>query len=144
MAITTGISRSAGEAFIRRSRSIPLTPGSITSSTTSAGFSCSSAAQNEPPSAKPRASSPVDCSAYTSMSRMLSSSSTHQIIKQSPPRQSALCTPVIEKITHSAMFTAWSPIRSKYFAIISRSSAYSPSSGFAAILPMSARLTCSK
>ena len=32
-------------------------------------------------------------------------------------------------MTHSAMFVAWSPIRSKYFAIISRSSANSPSLG---------------
>ena len=35
----------------------------------------------------------------------------------------------MEKITHSAMLTAWSPMRSKYFVIINRSSASSPSSG---------------
>ena len=45
-------------------------------------------------------------------------------------------------MTHSAMFVAWSPMRSKYFAIISRSSAYSPSAGSCAILPIRRSLTC--
>ena len=57
---------------------------------------------------------------------------------------SSLCTPVTENTTHSAMFTAWSPMRSKYFAIIRRSSAYSPSSGVLARSPMSAVLTFRK
>ena len=42
-------------------------------------------------------------------------------------------TPVTEKMTHSAMLVAWSPMRSKYLATISRSRAYSPSPGFLAI-----------
>ena len=42
-------------------------------------------------------------------------------------------TPVTEKITHSAMLVAWSPMRSKYLATMSKSRAYSPSPGFPAI-----------
>ena len=40
------------------------------------------------------------------------------------------CIPVIENSTHSAMFVAWSPMRSKYLTIIKTSIAYSPESGF--------------
>ena len=45
--------------------------------------------------------------------------------------------PVTEKMTHSAMFTAWSPMRSKYLAIIKRSIARSPLAGFWAICAIS-------
>ncbi len=39
---------------------------------------------------------------------------------------------VTEKITHSAILTAWSPMRSKYLSIISKSRMCSPAPGFAA------------
>ena len=46
---------------------------------------------------------------------------------------SVLCTPVTENTTHSAIFTAWSPIRSKYFATMRVSIAFSPFALSAAI-----------
>jgi len=58
--MTTGMVRSSADAFMRCSSSMPSTPGSITSSTTRSGFSVWSADQNDTPSAKPRASNPVD------------------------------------------------------------------------------------
>ena len=120
---------------------MPSTPGSITSSTTSSGSSRadSSADQKAPPSAKPWAWNPVDCRVYTSISRILASSSTHQIMGYP-----SLCRPVMEKITHSAMLVAWSPMRSKYLAIISRSRAYSPSAGSAAMREIRACFTWRK
>ena len=52
--------------------------------------------------------------------------------------------PVRENSTHSAMFVQWSPMRSKYLAIISRSSAYSPSPGLDAIMAIMSDLTSLK
>ena len=46
---------------------------------------------------------------------------------------SVLWTPVTENTTHSAIFTAWSPIRSKYFATMRVSMAFSPFALSAAI-----------
>ncbi len=57
---------------------------------------------------------------------------------------SLLCTPVTEKSTHWAMFTAWSAIRSKYFAIIKQSRKYAPSAGSSAIFLIRFCLTSSK
>ena len=51
------------------------------------------------------------------------------LIQNLPPPYSP-CIPVMENSTHSAMFVAWSPMRSKYLAIIKTSMAYSPESGF--------------
>ena len=56
----------------------------------------------------------------------------------------SLCMPVTENSTHSAMLVQWSPMRSKYLAIIRRSRAYSPSSGFAAMMPIMAFFTSQK
>ena len=44
-----------------------------------------------------------------------------------------LWTPVLRNSTHSAMFTAWSPRRSRYLSIINKSSAVSASPGWAAM-----------
>lgn len=44
-----------------------------------------------------------------------------------------LWTPVLRNSTHSAMFTAWSPRRSRYLSIINKSSAVSASLGWAAM-----------
>ena len=44
-----------------------------------------------------------------------------------------LWTPVFKNSTHSAMFTAWSPRRSRYLSIINKSSAVPASSGWAAM-----------
>lgn len=55
-----------------------------------------------------------------------------------------LCIPVTEKITHSAIFTAWSPIRSKYLAIIKKSRVCSPPAGFSAICAISSFFTFAK
>ena len=137
--MTMGISASLLSARIRRSSSRPSMPGSITSSTTSSGRCVRSASQKLVPSSKPSASKPVERRAYTSISRMLASSSTHQIMLHP-----SLCSPVTEKMTHSAMFVAWSPMRSKYLAIIKRSSANSPSEGSFAMRSMSARFTRAK
>ena len=54
----------------------------------------------------------------------------------SAPCIALLCEPVMENSTHSAILVAWSPIRSRYLAIISTSSTRSPSSGFCAISAM--------
>ena len=51
--------------------------------------------------------------------------------------------PVMAYSTHSAMFCAWSPMRSKYLAIISRSMAWEPLSAFLRIRPISSFLTTS-
>ena len=56
----------------------------------------------------------------------------------------SLCTPVTEKTTHWAMFTAWSAMRSKYLAIIRQSRKYAPSSGCLEIFSMRDCLTSSK
>ena len=74
----------SSDCFIIFSSVTPSLPGSITSSTMSSGFSDCSASQKLSPSSNPLASKPVEESAYTSISRMLESSSTHQIIG-SPP-----------------------------------------------------------
>ena len=44
-----------------------------------------------------------------------------------------LWTPVLRNSTRSAMFTAWSPRRSRYLSIINKSSAVSASLGWAAM-----------
>ena len=80
VAIMTGMRRRDVEARIRPSSSVPSMPGSITSSTTRSGFSLCRACQKAAPSVKPSASSPAERRAYSSISRMLASSSTHQIM----------------------------------------------------------------
>ena len=53
----------------------------------------------------------------------------------------SLWTPVTENSTHSAILVQWSPMRSKYLAIISKSSAYSPCEGSAAMMSIMPFLT---
>lgn len=56
---------------------------------------------------------------------------------------SSSCFPVIENITHSDMFVAWSPILSIYLAAIRRLAACSPSFTFSWIIFISSFFTLS-
>ena len=115
----TGVSRVAGFWRKKRSRESPSSPGSIRSSSTSSGvFPLQGLAEG---AALLKALGLVACLAQGVYNQLADGRVVLHGVNHAS--DSPLYSPVTAYCTHSAMLVAWSPMRSKYLAIISMSNA---------------------